>query len=375
MKVTLITGASSGIGEAFARKLAAKKHNLVLVARNEAKLAKLCDELMLEHEIMAHYVAIDLIDYQADIRLFKETENHGMEVECLINNAGFGSMGDFAMMDVERELEMIGLNIMALVALTHRYLQRMRAHKSGTIINVSSTASFQPIPYMATYAATKAFVTSFSEAIAEENREHGINVLNLCPGTTDTNFFAAAEIHSPVQIKGMQTADEVVEAALSALEKHQTTKVSGTVNWLVSKFGTFTPDWMVTRLIASQLREKVLGKKELPAETANSVSEKIDGDQPESVSQTPETPTGKEPSGSVKRKEAESAPVESQKPDKRSTVNQKDASTSDEDAKQTTTEKSDYLDTAIAAPEAESPVETNSEEKNDDGKPMTRAVG
>ncbi len=96
MKVTLITGASSGIGEAFARKLAQKKHNLVLIARNEQKLAALCDELMLKHEILAHYVAIDLIDYQADIRLFKETENHGMEVEWLINNAGFGSMGDFA---------------------------------------------------------------------------------------------------------------------------------------------------------------------------------------------------------------------------------------------------------------------------------------
>jgi short-subunit dehydrogenase len=254
MKVTLITGASGGIGEAFARKLAAKKHNLVLVARNEEKLISLCDELMLNHEIMAHYVAIDLLDYQADIRLFKETENHGMEVEWLINNAGFGSMGDFAELDIERELEMVGLNIMALSALTHRYIQRMRANKSGTIINVSSTASFQPLPYMATYGATKAFVTSFSEAIAEENRELGIRVLNLCPGSTATNFHAAAGIREPIQIKGVQTADQVVEAALDALEAGRSTKISGAINWMIAHAATFAPNWLVTRAVASQLR-------------------------------------------------------------------------------------------------------------------------
>ena len=260
MKVTLITGASSGIGEAFARKLAAQEKDLVLVARNEKKLAAICDELMLEHKIMAHYVAIDLIDYQADVRLFKETENHGMEVECLINNAGFGSMGDFAEMDLERELEMIGLNVMALVALTHRYIQRMRREQHGTIINVSSAASFQPIPFMATYAATKAFVTSFSESIAEENREFGIKVLNLCPGGTETNFFAAAGIERPIQIKKMQTSEEVVDAAMLALEQGKTTKVSGLTNWLVSKFGTFTPDWIVARAVASQMRGPVREK-------------------------------------------------------------------------------------------------------------------
>ena len=257
MKVTLITGASSGIGEAFARKLASQKKDLVLVARNEKKLAALCDELMLHHEIMAHYVAIDLTEYQADIRLFKETENHGMEVECLINNAGFGSMGEFSEMDIERELEMIGLNVMTLVALTHRYIQRMKAERNGTIINVSSTASFQPITYMATYGATKAFVTSFSEAIAEENREYGIKVLNLCPGATKTNFFAAAGIVSPIKIKGMQTSEQVVDAALNALRSGKSTKISGIVNWVVAHVGTIAPNWLVTKLIGSQLRATV----------------------------------------------------------------------------------------------------------------------
>ncbi len=257
MKVTLITGASSGIGEAFARQLAAEKHNLVLVARTEKKLAALCDELMAEHKIMAHYVAINLNDYQADQRLFKETENQGLEVDWLINNAGFGSMGDFSEMELENELDMVGLNVMVLVALTHHYLEQMRERGEGTIVNVSSTASFQPIPFMATYGATKAFVTSFTEALAEENRLHGVRFLALCPGTTETNFFAASDIKDPLKIKGMQTAEEVVDAALDALEKGKTSVVSGWTNYLVSKAGTFAPNSVVTKQIGKVLRPKV----------------------------------------------------------------------------------------------------------------------
>jgi len=257
MKATLITGASSGIGEAFARRLAAEGHNLVLVARSEKKLAKICDQLMADHEILAHYVAIDLNDYQADLRLFKETEHHGIEVEWLINNAGFGSMGDFSELDIERELEMISLNVMALVALTHRYLEKMRARKSGTIINVSSTAGFQPIPFMATYAATKSFVTSFSEAIAEENRPHGIRVLALCPGATETNFFNASKIEHPVKVKGTQTPEEVVEAALEGLERGKMRVISGWVNSLVAHAATLAPNSLVTKAVASKLRPEI----------------------------------------------------------------------------------------------------------------------
>lgn len=256
MKVTLITGASSGIGEAFARRLAKEKHNLVLVARSEEKLHQLCDELMLEHKITAHYIAMDLIEFQADERLFNETENHGMEVEWLINNAGFGSMGDFARLNLERELEMIELNIMALVALTHRYLQPMRERGKGTIINVASTAGFQPIPFMATYAATKAFVRSFTEAIAEENRPHGIKIISLCPGTTETNFFAASEIKEPFKFKGMQTAEEVVETALKAVERGKSSVISGWTNYAGSVLGRLAPNSLVTRVIGNVLRPK-----------------------------------------------------------------------------------------------------------------------
>ncbi len=266
MKTSLITGASGGIGEAFARRLAAEKHNLVLVARSEEKLHRICDELMLKHKITAHYVAIDLIDYEADKRLFEETERHGMEVEWLINNAGFGSMGDFANLELDRELDMIGLNIMSLVALTHRYLQRMREGKKGTIINVASTASFQPVPFFATYAATKAFVRSFSEAIAEENRPFGIGVMALCPGPTETGFFDAAKINKEVKSsmmqKGMQTPEQVVEAAMNAVKSGKSQAISGWLNYFIARSVNIIPDSLITRTVGSQLRSKFQDTKE-----------------------------------------------------------------------------------------------------------------
>ena len=254
MKATLITGASSGIGEGFARRLAAEGHNLVLVARSEKALHELCDELMLKHDIMAHYVVLDLAEPNADLALFQETERHNLEIEWLINNAGFGSSGDFAMLDIDHELQMIELNIAALVALTHAYLKRMRGRKSGTIINVSSAAAFQPIPFMATYAATKAFVSSFSESIAEENRSFGIRVLTLCPGSTETNFFAASEIDRPVKLKGQQRSEQVVETALKALQSKKTVAVSGFTNLVGALLGRHVPHMISTRAVAKALR-------------------------------------------------------------------------------------------------------------------------
>ncbi len=267
MKATLITGASGGIGEAFARRLAADGHNLVLVARSENKLHHLCDELMLQHKITAHYVAIDLIDYEADRRLFEETEAHNLEIEWLINNAGFGSMGDFARLELENELEMISLNVMALVALTHRYVQKMRERKNGVIINVASTAGFQPVPFMATYAATKAFVRSFSEAIAEENRPFNITVTALCPGPTETNFFDAANIGTKAKDaflkKGMQTPEAVVEAALGAVGRGKSSVVSGWTNWLTARLGNFVPNSLIIRAVGGVLRPKFEERKQI----------------------------------------------------------------------------------------------------------------
>jgi short-subunit dehydrogenase len=256
MEVTLINGASGGIGEAFARRLAADGHDLLLVARSEDRLHALCDELMLEHKISAHYLALDLTAAGSLDRIVEETEKHGYEVDWLINNAGFGSMGDFAELDVNKELEMVDLNIAALVALTHSFLGPMRKRGRGTIINVSSSASFQPLPYMATYAATKAFVTSFSEAIAEENRPFGILVSALCPGPTKTNFFAASKIDDPYLLKGMQTAEEVVDIALRGVSAGKTRVISGWANYVSAFLGTVVPDSLITRVVASKLRSR-----------------------------------------------------------------------------------------------------------------------
>jgi uncharacterized protein len=256
MKYTLITGASSGIGEAFARRLAAEKHNLVLVARSEEKLRSLCEELSAAHQIDCRHFAIDLLEFEADSALFEETKKNGLVIDWLINNAGFGSSGDFAKLDLERELEIIDLNVSALVALTHRYLQPMREAGRGTIINVSSAAGFQPIPFMATYAASKSFVSSFSEAIAEENRPFGILVLALCPGSTKTNFFKAANIERPIQVKGQQTAEEVVETAMKAVAKNKTKVVSGWANYIGSIAGTLIPNSVTSRVMAKALRPR-----------------------------------------------------------------------------------------------------------------------
>jgi len=256
MRFTLITGASSGIGEAFAKRLAAEKHNLILVARSADKLSDLCGVLAAKHDVSCREIAIDLTSAGAYEKVFEETESDGLEIDWLINNAGFGSAGDFAALDLEKELAIIDLNVSALVGLTHLYLQGMRSRKRGTIINVSSAAGFQPIPFMATYAASKAFVSSFSEAVAEENRPFGIEVLALCPGSTKTNFFDASGIDRPIQVKGQQTVDDVIETAMKAVRQNKTKVVSGWTNYIGSIAGTIMPNAITSRVMAKALRSR-----------------------------------------------------------------------------------------------------------------------
>ncbi|HJU94295.1 MAG TPA: SDR family oxidoreductase [Pyrinomonadaceae bacterium] len=255
MNTTLITGASSGIGAAFARKLAARGRNVLLVARSEDKLIALCNEIGRLTSIRAQYLALDLRDPDARSQLFEETKTRELEIDTLINNAGFGSMGDLSKLDLERELEMIDLNITAVVDLTHRFLGPMRERKRGTIINVASTAGFQPVPYMATYAATKAFVLSFSEALWDENRLHGIHVMALCPGVTETNFFEASGIDRP-PLRTVQTPEEVVETALRALPRKKSLVISGWANWFVVEAERFLPRTAVTKVAGNALRSR-----------------------------------------------------------------------------------------------------------------------
>jgi hypothetical protein len=255
MNTTLITGASSGIGAAFARKLAARGRNVLLVARSEDKLIALCNELGRLTSIRAQYLAVDLRQPDAAAQLLEETTKRELEIDMLINNAGFGSMGDFAKLDLEHELEMIQLNVRAVVDVTQRFLGPMRDRKHGTIINVASTAGFQAVPYMATYAATKAFVLSFSEALSEENRLHGIHVMALCPGVTETNFFDASKIDRP-PMRTIQSPEEVVDAALRGLARQKTVVISGWTNWFTVEAERFVPRSMVTKVAGKALRSR-----------------------------------------------------------------------------------------------------------------------
>ncbi len=255
MNTTLITGASSGIGAAFARRLAALGRNVFLVARSEDKLITLCNELGRISSIRAQYLATDLSKSDSVRNLVEETEKRALNIDMLINNAGFGSMGDFAKLDIDRELNMIDLNIKTLVELTYRFLIPMRELKQGTIINVASTAGFQPVPFMATYAASKAFVLSFSEALWEENRRHGIHVMALCPGVTETNFFEAAQVDRP-PMRAAQTAEDVVATALRGLARRKSHVVSGWTNLLMVEVERFVPRSVIVRVAGKALRPK-----------------------------------------------------------------------------------------------------------------------
>lgn len=255
MNTTLITGASSGIGEVFARKLAARGRSVLLVARSEDKLITLCNELGRSNSIRAQYVAMDLSEANAAERLFEEAGKRSLDIDLLINNAGFGSMGDFSQLPLDRELNMIDLNVKSLVDLTYRFLGPMRERKGGAIINVASTAGFQAVPFMATYAATKAFVLSFSEALWEENRPYGIKVMALCPGVTETNFFEAARGKKP-PARVAQTPEEVVDTGLKGLESGKSHIISGWTNFIMTQSERLAPRSLVTRIAGRMMRSQ-----------------------------------------------------------------------------------------------------------------------
>jgi uncharacterized protein len=254
MKTALITGASSGIGAAFARELAARKTDLILVARSQDKLQQLASQLQEKFQIRTDTIVQDLIQPGAARSLYDAVEQKGWTVDLLINNAGFGDYGAFADRELQRQVDMIQLNITALVELTYLFLPQMKQRGAGGIINVSSIAGFQPLPYMSVYAATKAFVLNFSEALWAENKDSGVRILALCPGATESNFFKEAQFPSSFASKdksgftGYTSAEEVVRDALKALEKsHSTIVTGGTANQLMVNLPRFFPrDWLVS---------------------------------------------------------------------------------------------------------------------------------
>jgi short-subunit dehydrogenase len=257
MPTALITGASGGIGKAFAEALAKTQTNLVLVARSADKLQQIAQKLQQHHNIQVDILVQDLTAANAIDTVWNTIQAKGLTIDLLINNAGFGDYGDFAECDGERQLEMIQLNITALVNLTHKFLPLMRKRGSGGIINVASIAGFQPIPYLSVYAATKAFVLSFSEALWAENRDCGVKVLVVCPGQTATEFFTAAKFPQPLAAANnrLSTPEEVVVDALKALEKGESTVVSGGLgNQLIVNMHRFLPRDGLVNMIAKQFK-------------------------------------------------------------------------------------------------------------------------
>ncbi len=229
-KTALITGASTGIGAAFAKALAAAGSHLILVARSEEKLRTLANQLAEQYAIRAEVISADLSRVGAAHAVFEETQQRGLSIDILINNAGFGTYGPFETLDAEREQQEIQLNIATLVDLTHHVVPLMAARRQGAIINVASLAAFQPIPYMAVYAASKAFVLSFSEALWSEYRSKGVRVLVVSPGETATEFFQDLGSGYDRPMGNVQTPEQVVQVALRALEQGRPSVISGRQN-------------------------------------------------------------------------------------------------------------------------------------------------
>jgi uncharacterized protein len=240
----LVTGASSGIGEEIARELARRGHGVTLVARREERLRELAAELGSAHGVRAEAVGADLVDPESRDELAARVDELGLEVEVLVNNAGFGGFGPFAEQERDRELGMIRLNVEALVDLESRYLRGMVERDRGAVVNIASTASFQPLPENATYAATKAFVLSHGEAVHEELRGTGVALTTVCPGPVKTEFadvagIGGAEERTPGFV--WLTAEEVARAAIEGAERNKRVVVPGALNRATSLMGQHSP--------------------------------------------------------------------------------------------------------------------------------------
>lgn len=241
--VALVTGASAGLGAEFARQLAAKGERLVLVARRRERLDELAAALG-----NARAVAMDLSEPGAAARLMADLEQHGDTVELLVNNAGFGLAGQFAELDGDRQREMIDLNCGALAELAHAVLPGMVARMAGGILNVASTAAFQPGPGMAVYFATKAFVLSFSEAMHDEAEPHGVKISCLCPGPTRTEFRSVSGFDPKGRLAKLSAdAASVVAAGLRGFERNQAVVVPGLSNKMIAQAHRLLPRTVMRR--------------------------------------------------------------------------------------------------------------------------------
>ena len=247
----LVTGASSGIGAEIARALARRGHGVTLVARRKDRLETLAAELSDRHGVRAETLGCDLGEPGARTRMLASFAELGLDVEVLVNNAGFGTAGFFPKLDQERELEMVRLNIEAVVALCGRFVPEMVERRRGAILNLASTAAFQPLPRNATYAASKAFVLSFSDALHAEVRDSGVTVTSLCPGPVKTEFVEIANMDRAAESAPsfvFTEPDFVAEQGVRALEKGKRVVVPGRLNAAGALGGQHVPRSFLLKL-------------------------------------------------------------------------------------------------------------------------------
>jgi uncharacterized protein len=238
----LVTGASSGIGADIARSLAGRGHGVTLVARREERLEALAGELRDRERVRVETIGCDLGDADARAQLSAQIEERGLKVEVLVNNAGFGSGGRFDRLDATRELAMVRLNVEAVVDLCGRHVPDMVRRGRGAVLNVASTAAFQPLPRQATYAATKAFVLSFTDALHEELSGAGVTATSLCPGPVKTEFFDTAGIEAEGLPAFVLTGSaDVADAGVKGLEKGRRVVVPGPLNRAGALGGQYAP--------------------------------------------------------------------------------------------------------------------------------------
>lgn len=246
----LVTGASGGIGEELARLIAADGHDLVLVARSRDKLERLAAELSEKHKVAARALPKDLARPEAPREIFDELEAEGVPVDVLVNNAGFGTYGPFAQTDARAELDLLQVNVVALTHLTKLFLPPMLARRRGYVMQVASTAAFQPGPLMAVYYASKAYVLHFSEALANELGGTGVVVSVLCPGPTETGFVAAAGMKdSKLFDRGAMDARTVAVEGYRGMLAGKTIVIPGLRNNLLARAVSFAPRALVTRVV------------------------------------------------------------------------------------------------------------------------------
>lgn len=254
-KTALITGASNGIGLELAKIHASKGGNLVLVARNKSRLDELKAELEKQYNVSVYTIGKDLSSTNAAQEVYDETSKENIQIDYLINNAGFGGFGKFDETDWNNELQMINLNITTLTLFTKLYLKDMVKRKSGKIMNVASTAAFQAGPTMAIYCATKAYVLSFTEAVNNEMNDKGITLTALCPGATETGFQAAGGLDESKLFKGkkLPTAIEVAKYGYSSMMKGKSVAIHGLMNYIMANSIRFIPRALVTKVSRSML--------------------------------------------------------------------------------------------------------------------------